>query len=208
MTATDDGKRCVESGVTIDPNNTHTSTAKVVVFITDVNDNRPVFNFRGMNAPKIEAGAPSGSLVIKVNATDEDKGVNGQVKYSIMQPPMQNGTKFTIDEETGELFTNKVFGPDDGKTVSVIVKATDSGVPSLERFSSFTVEITNVNDSPAAVKVCCLYPYEAVILEEKRYTYSPIITVSTLYQFRLFCLISITSFISIRNAKYSTFIVI
>ena len=44
-----------------------------------------------------------------MHATDDDKGVNGQVKYSIVQQPNQKGTKFTVDEETGELFTNKVF---------------------------------------------------------------------------------------------------
>ena len=38
-------------------------------------------------------------------------GVNGQVKYSIVQQPNQRGTKFTVDEETGELFTNKVIYP-------------------------------------------------------------------------------------------------
>ena len=35
-------------------------------------------------------------------------GVNGQVKYSIVHQPNQRGNKFTVDEETGELFTNKV----------------------------------------------------------------------------------------------------
>ena len=44
----------------------------------------------------------------QVQATDADKGVNGQVKYSIVQQPNQKGTKFTVDEETGEIFTNKV----------------------------------------------------------------------------------------------------
>lgn len=81
---------------------------------------------------------------------DEDKGVNGQVKYSIVQQPNQKGTKFTVDEETGEVSTNKVFDRegDDGKFVSVTVKATDQGEPSLEGVCSFTVEITDVNDNP------------------------------------------------------------
>lgn len=46
--------------------------------------------------------------MLQVRATDEDKGVNGQVKYSIVQQPNQKGTKFTVDEETGEVSTNKV----------------------------------------------------------------------------------------------------
>ncbi|PSN32355.1 Neural-cadherin [Blattella germanica] len=145
VTAMDDGACCVNGDATI-----HTSTAVVVVFITDVNDNKPVFKDCGTYYPKVEEGAPNGSPVIKVHATDEDKGVNGQVKYSIVQQPNQKGTKFTVDEETGEVSTNKVFDRegDDGKFVSVTVKATDQGEPSLEGVCSFTVEITDVNDNP------------------------------------------------------------
>lgn len=145
VTAMDDGACCVNGDATI-----HTSTAVVVVFITDVNDNKPIFKDCGTYYPKVEEGAPNGSPVIKVHATDEDKGVNGQVKYSIVQQPNQKGTKFTVDEETGEVSTNKVFDRegDDGKFVSVTVKATDQGEPSLEGVCSFTVEITDVNDNP------------------------------------------------------------
>ncbi|XP_070512571.1 neural-cadherin isoform X2 [Cardiocondyla obscurior] len=145
VTALDDGACCPNGDKTI-----HTSTAVVVVFITDVNDNKPVFKDCGMYYPKVEEGAPNGSTVIKVQATDEDKGVNGQVKYSIVQQPNQKGTKFTVDEETGQVLTNKVFDRegDDGKFVSVTVKATDQGEPSLEGVCSFTVEITDVNDNP------------------------------------------------------------
>ncbi|KAL5279010.1 hmr-1.2 family protein [Megaselia abdita] len=145
VTAMDDGSCCLNGDQTI-----HTSTAVVVVFITDVNDNKPVFKDCATYIPKVEEGAPNGSPVIKVSATDEDKGVNGQVKYSIVQQPNQKGTKFTVDEETGEVSTNKVFDRegDDGKFVSVTVKATDQGEPSLEGVCSFTVEITDVNDNP------------------------------------------------------------
>ena len=61
----------------------HTSTAVVVVFITDVNDNKPVFKDCSSYSPKIEEGAPNGSPVIKVHAEDDDKGVNGQVSIFI-----------------------------------------------------------------------------------------------------------------------------
>jgi Cadherin domain len=144
VTAIDDGACCGGGGPS------HTSTAVVVVFITDVNDNKPVFHDCASYSPKIEEGAPNGSPVARVQATDADKGVNGQVKYSIVQQPNQKGTKFTVDEETGEIFTNKVFDRegDDGKFVSVTVKATDQGEPSLEGVCSFTVEITDVNDNP------------------------------------------------------------
>ncbi len=151
VTAMDDGKCCLENAKgPPKPSSLHTSTAVVVVFITDVNDNKPVFKDCSSYAPKIEEGAPNGSPVIKVAAYDKDKGVNGQVRYSIVQQPNQKGTKFNVDEETGEVFTNKVFDREgeDGKFVSVTVKAVDSGEPSLEGVCSFTVEITDVNDNP------------------------------------------------------------
>ena len=134
----------------MDPSTLHTSTAVVVVFITDVNDNKPVFEDCASYSPKIEEGAPNGSPVIKVHAVDKDKGVNGQVRYIIVQQPTQKGTKFNVDEETGEVFTNKVFDREgeDGKQVSVTVKAVDSGEPSLEGVCSFTVEIQDTNDNP------------------------------------------------------------
>ena len=73
-----------------------------------------------------------------------------KIRYSIVQQPQQKGTKFNVDEETGELYTNKVFDREgeDGKFVSVTIKAVDSGEPSLEGVCSFTVEITDVNDNP------------------------------------------------------------
>lgn len=45
---------------------------------------------------------------MQVVASDQDKGYNGQVRYSVVQQPNQIGTKFIVDEITGEVRTNKV----------------------------------------------------------------------------------------------------
>lgn len=64
VTAMDDGSCCVDGDQT-----KHTSTAVVVVFITDVNDNKPVFKDCGTYYPKVEEGAPNSTPVIKVRGT-------------------------------------------------------------------------------------------------------------------------------------------
>lgn len=64
VTARDDGACCKNGALT-----THTSTALVVVFITDVNDNKPLFEECSTYAPQVEEGAPSGTQVIKVRYT-------------------------------------------------------------------------------------------------------------------------------------------
>ena len=55
VTAMDDGKCCVDptGRQPIKPSRIHTSTAVVVVFITDVNDNKPIFEDCASYAPKV-----------------------------------------------------------------------------------------------------------------------------------------------------------
>lgn len=146
VTAKDDGKCCEGKGNNV----IHTSTALVVVFITDVNDQKPTFEDCANYHPTVQEGLPPNTPVTTVKATDNDKGQNGQVRYSIVQQHHQKGSKFTIDDQTGEIKTNKYFDREgeDGRFVSVTVKAVDRGSPPLEGVCSFMVEITDANDNP------------------------------------------------------------
>ena len=154
VTAKDDGKCCVESGALVNSKDLHTSTALVVVAISS-NNKKPIFEDCATYAPKIEENAPIGSPVLKVKAVDKDYGINGQVKYSLLQSWTGTGKEFTIDEETGEIFTNKSFdreGPNrefarDGREVLVTVKATDFSEQGLEGVCNVYVEILDVNDN-------------------------------------------------------------
>lgn len=145
VTAKDDGKCCEGKGNNI----IHTSTAVVVVFITDVNDQKPTFEECQQYNPTIREGLPYLTPVTTVKATDNDKSYNGQLTYSIVQQHQQK-SKFVIDEVTGEIRTNRVFDREgeDGRFVSVTVKAVDRGTPPLEGVCSFKVEITDANDNP------------------------------------------------------------
>lgn len=60
VSAIDDGACCGANGPT------HTSSAVVVVFITDVNDNKPIFSDCATYNPTIEEGAPNGASVVRV----------------------------------------------------------------------------------------------------------------------------------------------
>lgn len=147
VTAKDDGKCCEGKGNNI----IHTSTAIVVVFITDVNDQKPTFEDCSNYNPMIKENSAFGTMVTKVTAIDNDKGHNGQVRYSIVQQQHHSkGAKFTIDEISGDIRTNKIFDREgeDGRFVSITVKAVDRGVPPLEGVCSFKVEITDINDNP------------------------------------------------------------
>lgn len=62
-----------------------------------------------------------------------------------MFPWICNHTPLLICNITLQVFDRE---GDDGKFVSVTVKAVDQGDPSLEGVCSFTVEITDINDNP------------------------------------------------------------
>ena len=75
MTATDDGKCCVESGAPVDPKDVHTSTALVVVSKVQVlgnNDNSPYFE-RSLYEAEVDENEDIGHTVLTLNANDKDE---------------------------------------------------------------------------------------------------------------------------------------
>lgn len=87
------------------------STATVNIRITDINDKNPEF----VGDPytfQVKEGLNNTSIGF-VRANDADEGINAIITYSI-----PSDLPFTIDEDTGEIFTNKAL---DYETQKVIV---------------------------------------------------------------------------------------
>ena len=85
------------------------STATMVVTVTDVNDNRPVFVAAETRVQVMEDVA-EGFVVATVVATDADVGDNGRVNYCIVSGNEKG--HFAIDENTGnsiQFFTIFLF---------------------------------------------------------------------------------------------------
>jgi hypothetical protein len=59
-----------------------TGTLYIRVTVTDVNDNRPHFDQPNGYEATLAAGAPVGTSVVKVTASDPDLGDSGIVRYS------------------------------------------------------------------------------------------------------------------------------
>ena len=100
----------------------------VEVYVTDINDNSPKFYSLSEKTSIVE-NSEVGVVILKVNATDRDLGVNAKLKYSITKGNDEN--KFNIDPNNGEL---RVNGNIDRETTSYFyldIIATDQGSPSL-----------------------------------------------------------------------------
>ncbi|XP_048189851.1 protocadherin Fat 2 [Perognathus longimembris pacificus] len=103
------------------------STSRVVVCISDVNDNPPVFSHKLLNVRLPERLSPvSPGPVYRLVASDPDEGLNGSVTYSIEESDEEG---FRIDPGTGVVSSSSPFAA--GEYNILTIKATDHGQPPL-----------------------------------------------------------------------------
>uniref|UniRef100_A0A669EVG8 Cadherin domain-containing protein n=1 Tax=Oreochromis niloticus TaxID=8128 RepID=A0A669EVG8_ORENI len=78
-------------------------TASVIVHVLDTNDNPPIFDQSIYNV-KIMENSPIGSLVIDLNATDLDEGLNSDISYSYsLYTSEKTQETFNLNPATGEI---------------------------------------------------------------------------------------------------------
>uniref|UniRef100_A0A3Q3F9R6 FAT atypical cadherin 2 n=1 Tax=Labrus bergylta TaxID=56723 RepID=A0A3Q3F9R6_9LABR len=126
----------------------------IVVEITDENDNSPEFTQTSYQAT-LDENIPVGSSVLKVSATDKDKGKNGFVTYSIAN---SGPLPFTIDPFTGVISTSEHLDYELMKRrYHLRVWASDSGSPfSQVSECPVTITLNNINDNfPLFERVGC-----------------------------------------------------
>ncbi|XP_067113778.1 protocadherin Fat 3 [Osmerus mordax] len=132
------------------------STVTVNINVSDVNDNPPVFSPPNATA-NIQLNQPAGSTLLKLSVTDKDSPKNGPpFEFRIISG--NEGNTFSVDQ-TGELRSNRVFGPDATREFTLEVQARDSGKPRLS--SSSWVFVRVIGDSQYKPTV---YPLEVFIV--------------------------------------------
>uniref|UniRef100_A0A3Q3DSY9 FAT atypical cadherin 2 n=1 Tax=Hippocampus comes TaxID=109280 RepID=A0A3Q3DSY9_HIPCM len=118
----------------------------VVVNVSDVNDNAPVFSRGDYSAEISEERAP-GSLVIKVTASDRDGPPNNNLlRYSIVSgDPLR---QFAIDPRSGEISICAGLDREERTHYSLTVQAADEGDPPLSSAVLVTITVADANDNP------------------------------------------------------------
>ncbi|XP_048176201.1 protocadherin alpha-6-like [Corvus hawaiiensis] len=133
-----------------------TGTMELVILVLDVNDNAPQFNQSVYNV-RLPEDALQMTLVARVNATDPDLGIYGEMIYEIdsVVPPSATDL-FSIDANTGEI---RLMGPLDFETVTLYdlhIKVTDKGTPPLPGHCKVVLDVLDVNDNAPEVWVTSL----------------------------------------------------
>ncbi len=127
-----------------------TGTIKINIIVLDANDNAPVFS-QSIYKGSIPENFPKGSSVLRVSATDEDMGSNGDVAYSFSQSSERLSNLFQIDCSTGDITVNGPLDFEKSKKYELYVEATDTG--GLSDTSKVHIEITDINDNAPLISV-------------------------------------------------------
>ncbi|XP_068570847.1 protocadherin alpha-8-like isoform X5 [Cebidichthys violaceus] len=125
------------------------SHCKVLVEITDVNDNAPEISVTSL-VNVVREDAPLDTMVGLITVRDIDADKNGVVQVRIV-----DSVPFTIKNTYKNHYSLVVDGTLDRERASqynVTIKATDEGVPPLSSTSVITVHVSDVNDNAPRFK--------------------------------------------------------
>ncbi|XP_056296031.1 protocadherin beta-16-like [Pseudoliparis swirei] len=134
-----------------------TDSCKIIVEVTDTNDNHPSINIMS-KTNSISENSRQGTVVTIFNVEDPDSGDNGKVACNI-----EENMPFLMKTTSKKFFSLVSDSELDRETASqynITVTCSDEGVPSLS--SSVTLQISDVNDNAPVFERSS---YEAYIVE-------------------------------------------
>uniref|UniRef100_A0A3Q1I9R4 Cadherin domain-containing protein n=1 Tax=Anabas testudineus TaxID=64144 RepID=A0A3Q1I9R4_ANATE len=105
-------------------------TMEIFIDVLDVNDNVPVFT-KDTYSAEVNENAPVGTTVIRVNATDMDEGLNGEVSYSFGNVNSQVRELFDVNSNTGEIIVKGQLDYEVDDSFEIVIQASDSTTVAL-----------------------------------------------------------------------------
>uniref|UniRef100_A0A667WWE3 Cadherin domain-containing protein n=1 Tax=Myripristis murdjan TaxID=586833 RepID=A0A667WWE3_9TELE len=122
-------------------------TASIIVSVQDTNDNAPRFDKQIYTHNMIE-NSPIGTLVMKLNATDLDEGLNAQIVYSFtLYTSEKTQEVFALNPDTGEVTVKGTLDYEDMKFYEMHIEAKDKGAHPLLGQCKVVVNVTDMNDN-------------------------------------------------------------
>lgn len=137
----DEGQQTFSLGIQATVN-LQTTEAILDIYLSDYNDNAPVFTQQLYTATVMENLNP-GQPVITLSATDIDSGSNAIVRYSMLM----TDSNFQIDQTSGLITTLKQFDREIISSYTITIQATDQGNPAMSSTAIVEIQIGDENDN-------------------------------------------------------------
>ncbi|XP_061608611.1 protocadherin-10-like [Phyllopteryx taeniolatus] len=125
----------------------------IVVHVSDVNDNAPLFAQPSYSVYLTENNAP-GASICSVTAQDPDDGQNAYLSYSVAEADIQGmpaSTYVSINSDNGNIYALRSFDHEQFKSFQITVRARDAGLPPLIGNVTVTLFILDQNDNAPVI---------------------------------------------------------
>nr|XP_060630158.1 protocadherin alpha-5-like isoform X5 [Anolis sagrei ordinatus] len=133
-----------------------TGTAKLTINVLDANDNAPLFN-QSVYQVKLFENATKGALLISLNATDLDEGINKDITYSIRSVnPQSLGALVNLDPNNGQIRLTAEIDFESMRVGEIRIEATDKGTLPMKGHCKVLIEVLDVNDNAPEISVSSL----------------------------------------------------
>ncbi|XP_041440823.1 protocadherin gamma subfamily A, 3 L homeolog isoform X2 [Xenopus laevis] len=131
-------------------------TSQITVIVLDSNDNAPVFDHSTYKVV-LEENTPQNTVILKLNATDQDEGLNGEIEYFFGYHTL-NFIKelFTLNQQSGEISVHGVIDFEEKDFYEISVRAKDKGNPEHESRCLILIRIEDVNDNAPEITLTSL----------------------------------------------------
>jgi hypothetical protein len=136
-----------------------TATAILVINITDVNDNAPLFSTDSFHVT-VNENYPVDVVFMIANATDADEGVNAIITYSILSSPVSNN--ISMNSTNGEIHFSVKPDYETSDRLDFNIRAND--IDDMEDIATLRIDIIDLNDN---YPVFTMPSYEASIYENR-----------------------------------------
>ncbi|CAM5160468.1 unnamed protein product [Natator depressus] len=160
--------------------------SKIVIVVSDVNDNAPELTITSL-VSSIPEDSPPGTVIALLNVQDPDSGENGEVTCSLPSNlPFQLKKPF---DNYYSLVTDRALDREQVAAYNITVTATDNGTPPLSTAITIPLRILDTNDNyplfdktsytgyvtennPRGASLFCLTAHDYDLEDNSRITYS------------------------------------
>ncbi|XP_075066090.1 protocadherin gamma-C5-like isoform X38 [Mixophyes fleayi] len=119
----------------------------ITINVLDINDNPPVFD-QSVYKISFKENLPLKTVLLTLNATDLDEGLNGEIQYSFDGHTSKSARKlFGLNELSGEIYINGFMDYEELNIYELSIRAADKGTPELEGNCLVQMDIEDVNDN-------------------------------------------------------------
>ncbi|KAM9313199.1 protocadherin gamma-C5-like [Gastrophryne carolinensis] len=119
----------------------------ITISVSDINDNPPVFN-QSVYKIRLKENLPLNSVILTLNATDPDEGMNGEIQYYFDDDTSASARKmFDLIQESGEILIKGNMDFEEQNFYELSIKAVDKGSPKLTGNCLVQVEVEDINDN-------------------------------------------------------------